>query len=61
MKATLHSKDEIKANIADAEAKWDAGDYYNSGVAIGKIEKIALAPWPQPSFMTMHIEPQYLQ
>ena len=46
LKATLHSKDQIKAYIADAETKWDAGDYFNSGVAIGKIEAIALAPWP---------------
>ena len=46
LKATLHSKDQIKTYIADAEAKWDSGDYFNSGVAIGKIEAIALAPWP---------------
>ena len=61
LKATLHSKKDIKAYMADAEAKWDAGDYFNSGVAIGKIEAIALAPWPQPSTATEPIEAQFLQ
>ena len=36
---------EIKSNAADAEAKWDAGDYFNAGVSMGKIEAIALKPW----------------
>ena len=45
IRAVLPHKSDVQAYIADAEAKWDAGDYFNSGVAIGKIEAIALKPW----------------
>ena len=58
LRATLPHKGDIQAYIADAEAKWDAGDYFNSGVAMGKVEAIALSPWPQTS--TEPIEAQYL-
>ena len=36
---------DIKRNIADAQSKWDAGDWYGSGLAVGKVEAIALRPW----------------
>ena len=36
---------EIKANAADAETKWNAGDYYGAGQAIGKVDAILFAPW----------------
>ena len=45
LRAILPHKADVKSYVADAEAKWDAGDYYNAGVSMGKIEGIALAPW----------------
>ena len=42
--AVPHMKD-IKANIADFQTKWDSGDYYGSGVAVGNIEKMITTPW----------------
>ena len=35
----------IKADIKDATTKWDSGDYYGSGQAVGNLEKLVLAPW----------------
>ena len=42
--AFMHMKD-LKSNMADFQAKWDSGDYYGSGVAIGNIEMIIMKPW----------------
>lgn len=36
---------EIKADAADAQTKWAAGDYYGAGQAIGNIDKFVFAPW----------------
>ena len=52
LRAVLPHKADVKAYVADAEAKWDAGDYFNAGVAMGKIEAIALAPWMTSSELT---------
>merc|ERR1739838_613786 len=32
-------------DISDFQTKWAAGDYYGSGQAIGKIDKIVFKPW----------------
>ena len=50
-KALLPHRKEIKANMADAVAKWDSGDYYGAGQAIGKIDAIVFAPWEKNSFL----------
>jgi len=35
----------IKADIKDATTKWDSGDYYGAGQAVGNLEKLILAQW----------------
>ena len=35
----------IKTDSKDAEAKWDAGDYYGAGQVFGSLEKLLLEPW----------------
>ena len=52
LRAVLPHKSDVQSYVADAEAKWDAGDYFNAGVAMGKIEAIALAPWMTSSELT---------
>ena len=36
---------EIKADAADALNKWNAGDYYGAGQAVGKVDAIVFSPW----------------
>ena len=36
---------EIKSLAGDAQTKWNAGDYYGAGQAIGTIDKYLFAPW----------------
>ena len=36
---------DIKTDAAAAETKWNAGDYYGAGQAVGSLESIIFAPW----------------
>ena len=45
LKIVRTSMSTIKADIKDATTKWDSGDYYGAGQAVGNLEKVVLAPW----------------
>ena len=45
LKIVRTSMADIKADVASAETKWNAGDYYGAGQAVGSVEKILFAPW----------------
>ena len=45
MQSAMKNMAAIKADFKDATTKWDAGDYYGAGQAMGDCEKLALAPW----------------
>lgn len=44
-KAVFPHMKEVKQNFKDFQAKWNAGDYYGSGQAVGNVDKIVFAPW----------------
>ena len=46
-KAALPHRADIKANMSDAITNWDAGKWYEAGVAVGKIDAIALSFWKE--------------
>ena len=45
LKVVMKNKATITAGVADAESKWDSGDYFGAGEALGKIERMAADPW----------------
>ena len=45
LKIVMKSKADITGGVADAETKWDSGDYYGAGEAIGKVERMVADPW----------------
>ena len=50
-KALLPHRAEIKTNIKEATTQWNAGNYYEAGIAVGKIDAIVFAPWEKKAFL----------
>merc|ERR1712051_495645 len=50
-KAIIPHRKQIKSLISDALTKFDAGDYYGSGQAVGQIDKMVFKPWEKNSFL----------